>query len=88
MFVGFTYFHFTVAIGSNLKTRINITTYKKNNLVQFTMLIYIRLILFSTYIHTHIIHLAIETIIEMKKAQKYLDELYIYGVIKIALLKA
>ena len=52
------------------------------------MLIYIRLILFSTYIHTHIIHLAIETIIEMKKAQKYLDELYMYGVIKIALLKA
>ena len=85
MFVGFTYFHFTVAIGNNLKTRINITTYKKK---QFTMLIYIRLILFSTYIHTHIIHLAIETIIEMKKAQKYLDELYIYGVIKIALLKA
>ena len=44
----------------------------------------------STYIHTHIIHLEIEieTFIEMKKPLKYLDELYINGVIKIALLKA
>ena len=54
------------------------------------MFIYIRLIPFSTYIHTHIIHLEIEieTFIEMKKPLKYLDELYINGVIKIALLKA